>query len=188
MATPNPRDVLRVPGRLSASPTDLTTAYPHGGTALGVVKHIVFRPNAQYVEGMIVTAEEYGGEMVEALQGPEGAVLGAVLSSWDDDAVAQIFPNSATGATTGNVFTTAPGSNRAGSLLSGRAVPIMFTPLDEENLPSLILYRAVPSIEESAALSLTLGDEFGLGLIFAGIRNTSGNLWTMGLKRDISLT
>ena len=51
MSTPNARDVLHVPGRLVKNPTSLSLVFPHGGTALGIVRAIVFKPEP----GMVPT-------------------------------------------------------------------------------------------------------------------------------------
>ncbi len=44
MGTTDVSQVLRVPGRLCINPTNLATAWPHGGTGLGVVGSSVLEP------------------------------------------------------------------------------------------------------------------------------------------------
>ena len=63
MATAATRNILRIPGRLCVGPTDLTTAFPHGGTALGVTRALEFRFGYRTYNA---TAEEFGGVTTRA--------------------------------------------------------------------------------------------------------------------------
>lgn len=184
MASPNVRDISKFPGRLSMNPVSLASAYPHGGTALGIVKAITIRLEHPY---SFVTAEEFGAERVESIAGGTGVVLAAILHSYDNDMIGKVFANTATGAASGKLVTAEPGSNRAGHLLSGRSAVVVFTPDDEDRHPMLIVRRALPGIEEAAAMNMRLDEEFGLGVVFYGIRDTSARLYNWGLKADLSL-
>ena len=184
MTTPNVRDIFLSPGRFSMNPTDLSQMYPHGGTPLGVMKRGVIRPEVRYA---FVTAEEFGGERVEGMVAYEGMVVAASLHSYDADAIGKVFPNTSTGAVSGKVVVTTPGAIRPGARLTDRACVLVFTPDDEDRHPMLILRRALPAIEEAVELNVALDQEWGLGVVFYGIRDASGRVSSIGLRRDLSL-
>ena len=83
MASANPRTTAKVFSRICINPTDLSLDFPHGGTALGMGAEIEFRP--QHRDGL-VTAQEFGGENIEVIEGAERAIVGAIMRGIDDDA------------------------------------------------------------------------------------------------------
>ena len=165
MATPNPNQILRAPGRLVINPTDLGAAFPYGGTALGIVKAIAIRPGAKYQR---ITAEEYGGEVVEMVGNGEAWTLAAILRDFDHDAVAKLFGT----VSAGNVVTY-PGSVRAGRLMSDLAVKLLFAPNNPAVAPACLFYRALPLLEDAAAMSMSRAAEFGVSMVFVALRNGS---------------
>lgn len=181
--TPNPRDILRVPGRLSYGATSLLTAYPHGGTALGVVRAITAAPNERAVN---VVAEEYGGETVERIYLGQGWTLSAILRSYDPAALALLTPNSAAGTVSQERLVTEPGTVRAGHARASAGVKLVFTP-DAPDAPYLVLYRAVPSLDGSAALQFGRSTELEIAMVFAALRDASGRMIAMGRREDITL-
>lgn len=186
MAIPNVRDLLVVPGRLSFGGTAFTSDYPHSGTALGLTLGIAVKENTHYSAEEVVTAEEFGGEIVEAVQQAEGVVLSCTLTSWDAAALEAAFPNTAVGATTGFRVVTAPGTNRAGARLSARALtPLVFTPDDVDSQPMYVIWRAIPAIDEANELTMQLDEEMGIGLVFVGIRDSQGRLKSHGRRHDV---
>lgn len=194
MATVDARKVLRAPGRLAYGCTNLALAWPHGGTGLGNVRGIVLR----YARtDFRVTAEEFGFEPVEVIQGGESWSVGAVLRDADDDAYSKLFPNTAAGTTTQHKVVTAPGSVRAGALGSARGVVLVFTPegathakaaaTPDVAVPFVVLYRAIPMVEESAEVALTRSADVALPAIFVGIRDSSDRMLAMGRRADLTL-
>jgi hypothetical protein len=182
MASPNVRDILSVPGRLSYGPTNLTTAYPHGGTALGIVQEVYLKIDAPT---MYVEAEEYGGEKVEGFITREGCALGFILRSWDRNALSILFPNTVVGATAGKRRVASPSTIRAGEPLSNRSVVLVFTPDDTDRHAMFLMRRALPAIETTTEVRLRLDEEFGIPAIFHGIRDTSGRLYEWGVPHDL---
>ena len=75
MATARVRDILRIPGRLVINPTNLNSAFPHGGTELGLTRDAEMRFG---ITTSLVTAEEWGQAPVEAVYTGESAVFAAV--------------------------------------------------------------------------------------------------------------
>jgi len=120
VATPAVTQALRVPGKLSYGPSDLTSAYPHGGTGLGLVRDI--RLTRDVVAERRIRATEYGGETVEALVPGQEWVISFLLRGFDNDAISTVFPNTFTGATDSLEGIREPGTIRAGELLSDQAV------------------------------------------------------------------
>ena len=64
MSTGSVRDVLRVPGKLVINPTDITAAFPHGGTELGLTRDSEMRFG---IKTELVHAEEWGNQPVESV-------------------------------------------------------------------------------------------------------------------------
>ncbi len=186
MTTPNVRDLLFIPGRLSHSPSSLTSAYPHGGTALGLTRGLAIKLNSSYDPEAVIEAEEYGGEITDAIQQGEGASVSCVLHSWDADALSKIFPNTAAGTTTQKRQVSAPGSVRAGSRLSSRSIVLVFTPDNPDHHPMFILRRALPALQTAQEINLRLDREAGIAAVFLGIRDTSGRLYDFGMRHDLS--
>lgn len=185
--TPNPRDILRVPGRLSYGATNLLTAYPHGGTALGNVRAIRAVPGRKYE---FIRAEEFGGERVEVIDvGGDGWAMTAILRGADDDAYAAIFPNSSVGSVSQHrLVTEASGStNRAGRLLASAGIKVVFTPDAIEDHPFFVLHRAIPMLDAAAELALALSDPLEVAVAFIGVRDSNGRSASMGRRRDITL-
>lgn len=179
----NVHDILTVPGRLYLNPTDLQN--PHVNTptlCLGVVQDVSIKLDQSY---FWVTAEEYGGERVEGMLARDGCAIGFLLRSWDRDAMARIFPNTAAGATTGKRRVVSPGAILPGEALSNRSIILAFCPDDIDNHPVFLMRRALPALKETADLSMSLNTEFDLPAIFYGIRDTSNRLYDWGLGRDL---
>jgi len=186
VATPNVRDLLFIPGRLSVNPSNLNTAYPYGGTALGVTRGLAIKLNSVYDPEAVVSAEEFGGETTDFVHQAEGAILSCVLSSWDAEALNRIFPNTAAGSVTQKRQVSAPGSVRAGSRASSRSVVLVFTPDSPDHHPMFILRRALPALNTAAEINLRMDREAGVAAVFVGIRDSQGRLYDFGMRHDLS--
>ena len=188
MSAPDVRDVLRVPGKLVINPTDITAAFPHGGTEIGLVRDSQLRFGYRTD---LVHAEEWGGQPVESVYCGEVALFAAVLREWDDDALSNVFPNTGTGAISGNrtiLGRVSGGSfNRAGYLLSGKSFVLCFSPRSVDRHPMVIVRKAIPMVEETALLQLSLAEELGIGVVFQAIPDSSGRLYDVGKRGDLTL-
>lgn len=189
MAAANVQDVLRVPGRLVKDPTDITADFPHGGTELGLTRDAEMRFG---IRTALVTAEEWGQQAVESIYAGESAVFAAVLREWDNDAIALMFPNTGTGPTSeanktilGRV--SGAGVNRAGYLLSTQSAVILFSPLAVDRHPMVIIRKAIPMVEETSMLSLSLAEELGIGVVWQAIPNATGQVYDIGRREDLTL-
>lgn len=185
MATADQREAMRIVGRLCSGPTDLAAAFPHGGTALGMVTRATFRVG---LRRRVHLGLEYGNEPIEVTRGGQTAVLGVLIRGYDNDMWSRIFTGTTAGAETGKTVAAYPGSNRAGRLGSDDAVTLLYSPRDTEKHPALIIYRAVPLLEETAEMRFSMNEEFGVPGLFLGLRNASGSVWRMGRLEDLALT
>lgn len=184
MAASNPRDILTIPGRLVMNPSSLLTSYPGSGTGLGIVQDIIITLEQPYKS---IQAEEFGGQTVEGMISREGCVLGAILRSWDRDALAKLFPNTTVTSTSERRKISAPGSVRPGEKLSDRSCVLVFWPDDTDRHPFFVMRRALPCIKETADISMRMDQEYGIPVIFFGIQDTSSRLYDFGPKESITL-
>lgn len=185
MAISDALEALAIPGRLVSNPTQpgLALAYPHGGTALGLTRSAALREINVRVP---ITAEEFGTEIVDYVDGGKSYIFAAILESWDNDAIQAIFPDATVGGS-GVAGYDRPGTTRAGSLLSDRSLVLLFSPFDTVNHNAVVFYRALPIMEDPSEFPLQLATPFGLPLLFASIRNTSGNAVSVRPLADITL-
>lgn len=186
MSTPRAHDILRVPGRLVKNPTDLAAAYPYGGTELGVVRDIEWSPG---IHSEKLHAEEFGLAVGALITHQEG-VLAAVLRSWDGDFLSTIFHNiqadefgeiGVLGRVSGS------GINRTGYDEFDKGFKLLFAPFAENHHRFLLLHNAVPLVEDTFKLRLTLADEFGLPVMFYAGADAQGRTFTWDIKENIAL-
>ena len=195
---------MRIAGRLCVDPTDIgdTAEFPYGGTALGITRGAEFRFG---IKSSIVTAEEWGGQAVESVYGGEVAVFAFVLREFDNDAISNIFPNTSAGSVSGDRViegaVSGAGVNRAGYLLSNKAVKLLFAPqvdkttttpgsstfIPYDEQPMVLIRKAIPMVEETAMLQLSLAQEIGIGVVFQAIPDANEKLYVVGKRGDISL-
>ena len=187
MATPDISKLLRIPGRLSHTPTSLASAYPHGGTAIGTVGSVDFRLNAAPFE---VTAQEWSGAVIDLIETTPRPVFDFTLREvLDIAALAAMFPCYVVGAQGGpilkfNVAGAVRGGFKIGASLS---FVVVFTPDSPDDHPFLILRRAVPAIQESAVLAFRGSQEVGIPLRFYATPNSTKDVFDFGLRRDLTL-
>lgn len=184
MGSPDPRSVMRVVGALCANPTDLTVAFPHGGTALGLVTDVVFKPNLRRQE---LRAEEFGNETVDVIINSETVILGVRVRGQDRDMWDLLWEDPVTGSATGERVAEYPGATRTGNLASARSAKILYSPRNTEGHPALLLYRATLLLDEVQDIALTGKREMTIPALFHGIRDTSGRVYAMGRLEDLTL-
>lgn len=180
----DPANSLQVPGRLVAAPTDLSVVFPHGGTDLGLAAATAFRFNHAQRP---ITAEEYGGEIVEIVEGGEAAVLVTVLRGISDAAVEKVFPHTVTGGDTGEKIVRYPGTRVPGTLASVRKFKLLFAPEDTTNHPGVLLYNVLPLVDDSAELQMVIGGELGLPVVFFCTRDATNRVYEVAKLSDMTL-
>lgn len=183
MATSSSLNILRIPARLVLTPTDLTTTFPYGGTALGMSRETVFEfGQRQYVE----TAEEWGGAPTRVFALGEHGMLKCILRSWDADAIGAVWPTYVAG--TSGAPTVVPdvnGSNRAGKVVSGAV--IMVCPIARDQSPFVLLYNAMPLPAEASAFRLSRKTEAGLEVAWHAAPGSDGRPYALGKLEDLTL-
>lgn len=186
MSVPNVANMLRVPGRFSISPTNLSTAYPHGGTALGTTTGVDIALGQIHAP---ITAEEFGGQQVDAVYAGEQPRVYAYLQEFDPDALAVLFPCYAAGTTGGpTLLCDVNSSVRAGSRLGDLARVLVFTPDSPDGpAPWLLGRRAVPMIEETIRIAQRGNQTWGVPVVWMLTPDTSGRVYTYAQRRDIVL-
>lgn len=188
MATANPRNIRRFRGRLAWNPTDLTTAFPHGGTELGEIRDSIFTFGIQSEE---IRAEEWSNVPVEYVYDGSHGALAAVLRSFDDDAISAIFPDTPTGATTGKQIirgaVSGSGVTLGGKLLSDLSGILAVSPHSPETEEFLVLYNAIPLVDARAQLQYSAGTDVGMAVVFRAAPDASFRQWNIGKRRDLSL-
>ena len=178
MAGKRIQDLRHVPGRLcfkaAGQTLDLTTAFPHGGTALGFVSQLAFRPSIVQAP---VPYETLGGESGAFVQLKSTAGLSLLLRQWDREALKLLFPDTIT-ESDGSVTLQGPGSTRSGDLADSNGVVLVFSPEDPRN-DGLLLYNAVPQLLETTELRMNLSTPLETAAAFAAMRNSAANAWKM---------
>src|SRR6185436_18831553 len=171
MAALNPLRIVHQSCAIYADPTSLASASGYG-TCLGYVKDLEFRFNKR---NQAITAEEWGGKTVDVIDLGTEAIIAGILRGTDPDALGKVFPNTATGSTSYGrlVKLSAAGSDRAGASLFASAFKLLFAPDDTDRGEFIVIYKAIPLVDEAAAMQLRLGAEIGIAVAFWGAPDTT---------------
>ena len=195
MAGENALKALRKPGRIAfqgAGQTfDFSTAYPHGGTAIGLKKGVVLRR----LEGRELNRFEEFSTSVEIAGSQflgEQYILVFALRGEDDDAMGALFPNTSTGTPSGRTGLVYPGTTTyAGQMNSGRTVPVVFSPDDAANHLAVYFPQAEPlvALELEVAFGRAPAQEAEWAVGFAATRDaaTSGRAAQVLLLEDLTV-
>lgn len=186
MSAPNPRDILKIPGRLVAAPTNMDAEYPYGGTELGVCRDVAMNFG---VSVDFPIAEEFKTPTAAILQ-EERSFFACVLRSWDNDMLTKVWHNIST-STYGEVGingrASGSGIKRAGTNLASRAFKLLFAPHATAQHRFVLLYNVVPMPAESAEMQLSIGREMGLALMFRCLPDELGRMYSVDLKSNLTL-
>lgn len=189
MAAPSPSQALRVPGKLCFGPTNLSTAFPHGGTALGLVK------SAAWAGGEIPsleTAEEWGGVVTGVTLAREPSIFSCTYRGWDKDAITKTMLDPVVGGTTSRVIhrgEVGTDGTRPGAQMGDQAGVLYFSPLADQH-PGLLMFHAIPMPDAAAKWLFSAADEFEVGAIWfcAPADIPLRRIFDVGLRGDLSLT
>jgi hypothetical protein len=188
--------IRRVPCRVAVGCTDLTAAWPHGGTGIGVVREPFLQ---RYSGAWPVTIEAFGGVPVEYLEAGEAWGIGGVLRTLDDDALAKAFPNTAAGTVTQRRMVTAGPTQtvRAGNWMSGRSFTCVLTPegathaksasTPDVDAPMVVLYRCMPVMGDPFKIDFTRQRDVAIPFAWMGIPDSSSRTMRMGRRADLAL-
>lgn len=185
MAAGNAARTIKNAGRLVVGPTDLTAAYPYGGTEVGRTKLVVIQSfGEQYrIEG------EALGRATDILEADKRWTFSCFLRGWDDDAVDLLMSDGdAVGGVSSHQVWNAPGSTTPGASALTRAKILIYVPDDLLHNPAVLVFSAVPQWTPGAELALQRGAEFGIPLSAECFEDTNGNTLSIGRLADLSLT
>ena len=193
MVAGNASRILRAPGRVVIDPTDLSTAYPYGGTEVGLSNLCVLEQVNS--EGFQVKSEALG-ETTDILEAGTEWAFTLFLRGFDDDAVEQFFPDryAAGGTSQHATFSvtaasaTVPATPEPGSSALGRAVILLYVPDDLIHVPAVLIYRGIPEFPEGAQVAFQRREELGLPVVLKCVRDTNQNTLAVGRLADLSLT
>lgn len=186
MASGNASKVIRAPGRLVVNPTTnlASGSFPYGGTAIGHASRITLLPQGK----AFPVWYEMLGEIGDILEADHRWTFACFLRGWDDDALEHLFgSNYNRGAATQRAVFTVPARHTVGASALERGVRLAFVPDDAENVPALIIYRAVATFSDVAELLLQRNAELGLPLTFHCIRDDEGRILEMGRVHDLEV-
>jgi len=184
MGATDPAQIKYVPGRLAINPSDLTAVWPHGtGKGIGVVEAIELDLGISSVD--VGPAEEWGDRAVDQIYLENNLRLSVVLREWDDDVLTTIFANTFAGASTSTKGIQGHGAVKPGTLVSARAVRLVFTPDDQVKHPGFLVQRALPQLDAAARLNFAANNEFGFLCLFLGIKGGNGRIWDVGKIADL---
>jgi len=181
MGVPYSYNKLKLRGKLVKDPTDLSAVYPHGGTELGVIHEMIFSPN---IKTSYVRAWEFGNTKVEGVYAGEGAVIGCTLKEFDSDALGAVFPN--VSGTTIRGIASATSANFPGYLLSNKSMVLLFSPHATTNHPAILIYKAIPEVEETMRIQMHRKFYLGMPVIFSALPNTAGLSYEVGLLSNLT--
>lgn len=186
MASGSSAKIVRGHGRVIVNPTTEVSAgsFPFGGTEIGKVSMFAI---ASRGEGLIVESEGLG-RVSEVLEGGIAWGVTFLLRSWDDDAIAALFPDAfEAGDSTQHATFQIPGAIKPGSSALGRAVKLMFVPDDVIGTPGLIVYRGVPDFRPATEVALRRSQEIVLPVAVECVQDTSGRILAMGRIHDLGV-
>ncbi len=143
MADLKVQDVLSVPGRFVVTPTDLTAAFPYGGTALGINSDVEYQPGYDYRP--ILLREKGLAKSVDFVERPGTGTLTFLIRQWDPDFQGIFWPTTSS-QTDGSELLTIPGG-KSTRLIGGNGVKLLYAPLDESKI-AVLFYNAIPALAE----------------------------------------
>lgn len=184
MSLPDVAKALRVDGRMCWDPTDLTLAYPHGGTALGLITGN--EVNEKRVNHRI-TAEELGGVVVDAVYTGIDLVITALLAAWDNDALELGYQDTSVGTVTGRRiihYRTQTEDVRAGGLVSAKAGILYFSPLADQH-PGVLFHNALPMPQDESNVVTNNAEMYGKPFQWIASPDDNGKQATIGLRQDL---
>jgi hypothetical protein len=166
-------------GRLAYGCTDLSTAWPHGGTGLGLVGQVFIRPQSRWA----VVEQEETNSAVEVQWLGGTVVVGLTLESPDDNALAVLNPGGALSGS--NAVVSWPGSAVAGTALTP-LTNVVFTPNNRTDGRAFVIYRAVPVPDVNQELVFNSGKFLEVPFVLIAVNDGTGtNMGKLGRFSDL---
>ncbi len=187
MAASNTESILRVPGDLIWNPTDLGSPTSYGGTILGTCRDKTFSPSPV----LRPIWNETAGSYQDVIYGGERVLFRTVVRYPDSDLLLYTMFKAISSGSSGVHFLFRPGgttaNTRAGTSLGASSGKLMFAARARTTSPFLILYNAVPALDDAAQLQFSLGEEYGLACAWYGTPDSSGRVYDCGRRANLVL-
>jgi len=183
MATKNLQNIVRWRARLVKDPSNLSNAFPHGGTELGIVRSVRFQPNMKMEHNLAV---EFGKVRTETFYTGEAPVIACVLREFDADALSTIWPNTANSGSTmqGRV---SGAFNRSGYAMSNNKLTLLWSPYAVDDHKHILFHNAIPMVELANEIQASIGQEVGIAVAFSASPDSTGRTYDVGLRANLSL-
>ena len=179
--------VIRAPGTVVHTPTDLTDAAgtgEYGGTLIGRTRAVVVQPLAAPYQ----VQSEGLGEASDVLTAANDYIVSLFLRGWDRNAVSVLLPGGYTqGSTTHQALWQAPGTETPGESALSRAKIWLFVPEDTVHVPCVLVRSGVPDFADGAEIALQRDEEFGLAMVLKCMRDSGGRMLDIGHLEDLTL-
>lgn len=184
MSAGNVNRTIRAPGRLVASPTNLTLDFPYGGIQLGKSKAMELRSLSArfrvHAEGL--------GEPTDVLEDDQHYVATCFLRGFDDDAVQQLFPYSyAKGAVSGHAVLDVPSGQGPGFSGYARRKVLLYVPDNVVDHPALLVYAGIADWGDGMSVAFQRQEELGLLVVVQCLRDTQARILKLGRLADLTL-
>lgn len=168
----------RAEGRLVWNPTDLSAAFPFGGTDLGRCVDKVLRFQRNYRD---VTAEEFGGDIQTTVELGGPTVFACMVMGVVDNAYDLVMTSA-----NGDTYKVFSNTETPGGEVSGQ--PLLFYPNDPTNHEALLVHHALPTMPPDAAQRFAIDERLGLPLLFRCARDPeTDKVYDLGIFGDLSL-
>ena len=175
------------PGRLIIGPTEefATGTYPYGGVEIGYAADVVL----ENLGTPFVVEDEGLGEPSEVLEADNQWRLRCELRVWTDAAVQLLMVGGyELGATTRRRTFNVPGNRTPGQRSIDRtSVVVALVPDDAIHTDGLVLYRAVPGLQEGAEISFSRQREHAIPMVFDCLRDDNLRILSQGRLPDLAV-
>jgi hypothetical protein len=171
--------LLRVPGRIVLSPTDLTQPFPYGGVSLGLVRDVVALPGKRVSR---VREETMGVVVMGGVDLGEAWSIAAVVRAIEQGQAGTFYRTEAGGASGEQGIVSNPLTNAPGTWIS--ASRVLFAPLDELQQFFLYLPAAIAFPDEAARIRHAIGEEAGDPVVWWATPRPSDGLAALRKKKE----
>jgi hypothetical protein len=180
MGSPDPNSSYLVSGRLAYGCTNLSTAWPHGGTGLGLVGEVNVFP--QSLSDPLLQEETNSASEVLWLGGD--VVVSFTAHNWDVAALAFLFPNSS--ASNGHTVVDWPGTDVTAGAPTTTYTNVVFTPRNSEH-PGFVIYKAAPLPAANESLVFSAYKWLEVPGVILALPDGSDRLGKMGKFSELTL-
>lgn len=176
MAAPSSGSIIRVAGDLIYNPVNLGLTPPFGGTYLGTCR------DKRLIENPVLREVRSNGVVRDVIYCGERPVFKAVVRYPDADFMLYSMFGAVNSGSSGVGYayrpegasaTTRPGS----SLSNAKGFKLMFAARAYAAHPSIMMYNAVPAIDEAHELALSLNDEYSMAVAFHLTPDSNGRVY-----------